>query len=178
MVSSPDRIVLGYAGLMDMVLVTKDRDFDDLALLGGENARVLRLDLGNCTTDEIEVRSSVGGSGAPGDVRGQPSPRHHSPLVTPVPSVAAAGHHRAKGGGTAPAIADLRPGISPAGLFDPHPALSDPHPPCLTPTGSARTLRRPAGWLGVPRVRTAAGTPPAPSGIARGRRVRDPCPRR
>ena len=54
MKSSPDRMVLGYAGLMDMMLVTKDRDFDDLALLVGENARVLRLDQGNCTTDEIE----------------------------------------------------------------------------------------------------------------------------
>jgi len=54
MKSSPDRIVLGYAGMMDMVLVTKDGDFDDLALLGGEGARVLRLDLGNCSTDEIE----------------------------------------------------------------------------------------------------------------------------
>jgi predicted nuclease of predicted toxin-antitoxin system len=39
---------------MDMVLVTKDGDFDDLALLNEDSARVLRLDLGNCTTDEIE----------------------------------------------------------------------------------------------------------------------------
>lgn len=54
MKASPDRIVLGYAGLMDMVLVTKDGDFDDLALLSEEGVRVLRLDLGNCTTDEIE----------------------------------------------------------------------------------------------------------------------------
>ena len=54
MKASPDRIVLGHAGLMDMVLVTKDGDFDDLALLSEEGARVLRLDLGNCTTDEIE----------------------------------------------------------------------------------------------------------------------------
>jgi predicted nuclease of predicted toxin-antitoxin system len=38
---------------MDMVLVTKDGDFDDLALLGEDDARVLRLDLGNCTTGEI-----------------------------------------------------------------------------------------------------------------------------
>lgn len=59
--SSPDRIVLGYAGLMDMVLVTKDGDFDDLALLGEDDARVLRLDLGNCTTGEIEdaLRAAV-----------------------------------------------------------------------------------------------------------------------
>ncbi len=55
MKSAPDRIVVGYAELMGMVLVTKDADFDDLALLGGERARVLRLDLGNCTTDEVEV---------------------------------------------------------------------------------------------------------------------------
>ena len=59
--SSPDRTVLGYAGLMDMVLVTKDGDFDDLALLGEDDARVLRLDLGNCTTGEIEhaLRTAV-----------------------------------------------------------------------------------------------------------------------
>jgi predicted nuclease of predicted toxin-antitoxin system len=55
MASAPDRIVVGYAGLMGMVLVTKDGDFDDLALLSEGTARVLRLDLGNCTTDEIEA---------------------------------------------------------------------------------------------------------------------------
>lgn len=62
MKSSPDRIVLGYAGLMDMVLVTKDGDFDDLALLGDPVASVLRLDLGNCTTSEIEraLRAAAG----------------------------------------------------------------------------------------------------------------------
>jgi predicted nuclease of predicted toxin-antitoxin system len=54
MASAPDRIIVGYAGIMDMVLVTKDGDFDDLALLAEGAARVLRLDLGNCTTDEIE----------------------------------------------------------------------------------------------------------------------------
>jgi predicted nuclease of predicted toxin-antitoxin system len=63
--SSPDRVVLGCAGLMDMVLVTKDGDFDDLALLGGENARVLRLDLGNCTTDEIEHALRMAAEGLP-----------------------------------------------------------------------------------------------------------------
>lgn len=55
MASAPDRIVLGYASLMGMVLVTKDSDFDDLALLAEDNVRVLRIDIGNCTTDEIEV---------------------------------------------------------------------------------------------------------------------------
>jgi predicted nuclease of predicted toxin-antitoxin system len=54
MKSAPDRIVLGYAELMGMVLVTKDGDFDDMALLGEGVVRVLRLDLGNCSTDEIE----------------------------------------------------------------------------------------------------------------------------
>lgn len=54
MKSAPDRIVLGYAELMDMVLVTRDTDFDDLGILGSETARVLRLDLGNCTTDDVE----------------------------------------------------------------------------------------------------------------------------
>jgi predicted nuclease of predicted toxin-antitoxin system len=66
MKSSPDRIVLGYAGLMDMVLVTKDGDFDDLALLGGDGARVLRLDLGNCTTDEIERALRAAADALPG----------------------------------------------------------------------------------------------------------------
>lgn len=54
MKSAPDRIVLGYAELMDMVLVTKDSDFDDLGILGSDTARILRLDLGNCTTDDAE----------------------------------------------------------------------------------------------------------------------------
>jgi predicted nuclease of predicted toxin-antitoxin system len=66
MKSSPDRIVLGYAGLMDMVLVTKDGDFDDLALLGEDGARVLRLDLGNCTTDEIERALRAAADALPG----------------------------------------------------------------------------------------------------------------
>ena len=53
--SAKDRIVVGYAELMDMVLVTKDADFNDLAMLGTDKARVLRLGIGNSTTDEIEV---------------------------------------------------------------------------------------------------------------------------
>lgn len=52
--SAPDRIVLGYAELMDMVLVTKDTDFDDLGILRSDSAKILRLDLGNCTTAEAE----------------------------------------------------------------------------------------------------------------------------
>jgi predicted nuclease of predicted toxin-antitoxin system len=52
--SAPDRIVLEYADLMEMILVTKDSDFDDLSILGSDTAKVLRLDLGNCTTDQIE----------------------------------------------------------------------------------------------------------------------------
>lgn len=52
--SAPDRIVLAYAELMEMVLVTKDTDFDDLAILRSDTAKILRLDLGNCTTDDVE----------------------------------------------------------------------------------------------------------------------------
>jgi len=52
--SAPDRIVLGYAELMEMVLVTKDTDFDDLGILRSDAVRILRLDLGNCTTDDVE----------------------------------------------------------------------------------------------------------------------------
>lgn len=54
MQSASDRVVLGYAELMEMVLVTKDTDFDDLGILRSDTARILRLDLGNCTTDEVE----------------------------------------------------------------------------------------------------------------------------
>lgn len=54
MKSAPDRIVLGYAELMDIVLVTRDTDFDDLGILRSETARILRLDLGNCTADKVE----------------------------------------------------------------------------------------------------------------------------
>jgi predicted nuclease of predicted toxin-antitoxin system len=51
--SSPDRIVLQIAKLMDMILVTKDHNFDDLAQLDPDAGRVLRLDLCNCTTDDV-----------------------------------------------------------------------------------------------------------------------------
>lgn len=54
MKSAPDRIVLGYAEMMEMVLVTKDTDFDDLGILHSDTVRILRLDLGNCTTDDVE----------------------------------------------------------------------------------------------------------------------------
>ena len=52
--SASDRVVLGYAELMEMVLVTKDTDFDDLGILRSDTVRILRLDLGNCTTDQVE----------------------------------------------------------------------------------------------------------------------------
>ncbi len=37
-----------------MVLVTKDNDVDDLGILHSDTARILRLDLGTCTTAEVE----------------------------------------------------------------------------------------------------------------------------
>ena len=70
MKASPDRIVLGYATLMGMVLVTKDGDFDDLALLTQGGARVLRMDLGNCTTDEIERALRAAAQALPGMFEG------------------------------------------------------------------------------------------------------------
>jgi predicted nuclease of predicted toxin-antitoxin system len=54
MKSSADRAVLAYAAAIGLVLVTKDGDFDELALLSAGAVRVLRLDVGNCTTDEVE----------------------------------------------------------------------------------------------------------------------------
>ncbi len=54
MKASPDRAVLAYAALNDLVVVTKDADFDDIALLEVSGARVVRLDLGNCTTSDVE----------------------------------------------------------------------------------------------------------------------------
>jgi predicted nuclease of predicted toxin-antitoxin system len=60
--TTSDRILVQLAGLMDSVIVTTAHDFDDLALIEPEGGRVLRLDLGNCSTDEIEraLRDAVG----------------------------------------------------------------------------------------------------------------------
>ena len=52
--SAADRLVLQFAGLMDAVLVTRDHDLDDLVVLDAYAGKVLRLDLGNASTEEIE----------------------------------------------------------------------------------------------------------------------------
>lgn len=51
--SASDRAVAQFAADHGLVVVTKDHDFDDIALLVPA-ARVLRLDVGNTTTGEIE----------------------------------------------------------------------------------------------------------------------------
>lgn len=53
MKSGSDRAVVEYAELIDMVLVTKNADFGDPALLVSDSARILRLVVGNCTTDQV-----------------------------------------------------------------------------------------------------------------------------
>jgi len=49
-----DRTLVQLAGLMDSVIVTNAADFDDLVMLEAEGGRVLRLDVGPCTTGEVE----------------------------------------------------------------------------------------------------------------------------
>jgi predicted nuclease of predicted toxin-antitoxin system len=49
-----DRALVQLAGLMDFVIVTMARDFDDLAITEPDGWRVLRLDTGPLSTDEAE----------------------------------------------------------------------------------------------------------------------------
>jgi predicted nuclease of predicted toxin-antitoxin system len=41
---------------MDAILVTSAADFDDLVILESDAGRVLRLDVGPCSTDAVEAR--------------------------------------------------------------------------------------------------------------------------
>jgi predicted nuclease of predicted toxin-antitoxin system len=66
MKASPDRAVLTYVALNDLVVVTKDADFDDMALLGVSGARVVRLDIGNCTTDDVDRVLRLAATALPG----------------------------------------------------------------------------------------------------------------
>jgi predicted nuclease of predicted toxin-antitoxin system len=52
--------VWNYARINDYMLVTKDSDFNDLAVLRGFPPKVIWLRIGNCTTRDVEyvLRSS------------------------------------------------------------------------------------------------------------------------
>jgi predicted nuclease of predicted toxin-antitoxin system len=50
-----DRTIWSYAIEHDYVIVTKDSDFPERVLIGGAPPKVLWLQLGNCSTAEIEA---------------------------------------------------------------------------------------------------------------------------
>ncbi len=54
-----DETVWNYARANDLVIVTKDPDFADLAVVYGFPPRVVWLRLGNCTTRETEAALRV-----------------------------------------------------------------------------------------------------------------------
>jgi predicted nuclease of predicted toxin-antitoxin system len=49
-----DRIIWLYAKTNEYIIVTKDSDFNDLSVLHGFPPKVIWLQIGNCTTSEIE----------------------------------------------------------------------------------------------------------------------------
>lgn len=49
-----DSAVWAYAHTHDYIIVTKDSDFNDIAVLRGFPPKVIWFQLGNCTTREIE----------------------------------------------------------------------------------------------------------------------------
>jgi predicted nuclease of predicted toxin-antitoxin system len=50
-----DRNVWQYAGDNEYIIVTKDADFYDLAILLGYPPKLIWIRVGNCTTSEVEV---------------------------------------------------------------------------------------------------------------------------
>ena len=52
--NATDRIVWDFAGAQGFTIVTKDSDFNQLALLLGPPPKVVWIQLGNCTTSDIE----------------------------------------------------------------------------------------------------------------------------
>jgi predicted nuclease of predicted toxin-antitoxin system len=50
-----DNVVWTYAQTNDYIIVTKDSDFNDMSVLRGFPPKVIWLQLGNCTTDELET---------------------------------------------------------------------------------------------------------------------------
>ena len=52
--SVPDRAVWDYAAQNDYLIVSKDVDFSDMSVLLGAPPKVIWIQLGNCSTAEIE----------------------------------------------------------------------------------------------------------------------------
>ena len=50
-----DSIVWSYAQTNDYIIVTKDSDFNDMSVLRGFPPKVIWLQLGNCTTRDLET---------------------------------------------------------------------------------------------------------------------------
>jgi predicted nuclease of predicted toxin-antitoxin system len=50
-----DTAVWAYAQTNDFIIVTKDSDFNDLSVLRGFPPKVIWLQLGNCTTHDLET---------------------------------------------------------------------------------------------------------------------------
>lgn len=50
-----DDHVWEYARLQGFIIVTKDEDFNNLSVLRGSPPKVLWLQLGNCTTTQVEI---------------------------------------------------------------------------------------------------------------------------
>ena len=51
---SPDHAIWDYAKANGFAIVTKDEDFPDLVALRGHPPKIIWLQLGNCTTQEVE----------------------------------------------------------------------------------------------------------------------------
>ena len=51
--TSDDRVIWEYARARNLTLVTKDNDFQALALTRGTPPRVIMIALGNCTTADV-----------------------------------------------------------------------------------------------------------------------------
>jgi predicted nuclease of predicted toxin-antitoxin system len=50
-----DSAVWAYAQTNDYIIVTKDSDFSDISVLRGFPPKVIWLQLGNCTTSDLET---------------------------------------------------------------------------------------------------------------------------
>jgi predicted nuclease of predicted toxin-antitoxin system len=53
--SADDDVIWEHARLNEFAIVTKDEDFSELIVVRGSPPKVLWLQLGNCTTAEIEA---------------------------------------------------------------------------------------------------------------------------
>lgn len=54
--TASDDQIWDYAQRNGFAIVTKDEDFDNLATLRGSPPKIIWLQLGNCTTDDVESR--------------------------------------------------------------------------------------------------------------------------